>query len=96
MQRLNFGRIESLRIIEGEPVFDPPPRIVQKLKLGADNAPRPEAFLDDFWLKSPVVEMLKRMREVGEGTVLALEVKHGLPFSLEVESSTELAGARRA
>ena len=25
MQRLNFGRIDELRILDGEPLFDPPP-----------------------------------------------------------------------
>ena len=42
MQRLNFGRIEALHVQDGEPMFDPAPRIVQKVKIGADNGPRPE------------------------------------------------------
>ena len=31
LQRLNFGRIERLLVRNGMPVFDPPPRIIQKL-----------------------------------------------------------------
>ena len=39
MQRTNFGRLE-LRIQGGEPVFEPPPRVIQDVKLGGgENGP---------------------------------------------------------
>lgn len=95
LQRLNFGRIEGLIIRSGEPVFDPAPRVVQKLKMGGDNGPRPEAALQDFWLKRNTVEMLQAIASLGDGEVLAIEVKHGLPFSMEVEHRQEpMAGGR--
>ena len=95
LQRLNFGRIESLLIRSGEPVFDPAPRIVQKLKMGGENGPRPEAGLQDFWLKRNIVEMLQAIANLGDGEILAIEVKHGLPFSMEVEHRRErTAGGR--
>ena len=56
LQKVNFGKIEGLQIRSGDPVFEPPPRIVQKLKMGGDNGPRAEAELPDFWLKRPTVE----------------------------------------
>lgn len=92
LQQLNFGRIEGLRIRGGEPVFDPAPRVVRKLKMGADNAPRPEADLEDFWLKRPTIEMLETIAHLGDGQILSIDVKHGLPFALEVEHATELVG----
>ena len=52
MQRLNFGCIERLLIHGGEPIFDPPPRLIRDVKLGADNGPRPEMAKEDFALKS--------------------------------------------
>ena len=92
LQRLNFGRIEGLQVRRGEPVFDPSPRVIQKLKMGADNAPRPEASLQDFWLKNQIIEMLQAIADMGEGEVLAIEVKNGLPFALEIERRAEQAG----
>jgi hypothetical protein len=92
LQRLNFGRIEALQVRGGVPVFVPPPRIVQKLKMGGDNAPRPEAELQDFLLKRPTIEMLQAIAELGEGVVLSIDVKHGLPFALEIEQRTQDAG----
>jgi hypothetical protein len=84
-QQINFGRIEALRVRAGMPSFDPEPRIIQTLKMGGQNGPRDEAGLPDFWLKQPLVELLLTIREIGDGEVLTIDVKHGLPFSVEVE-----------
>lgn len=95
LQRLNFGRIEKLQVREGVPVFDPPPRIIQKLKMGGDNAPRPEADLQDFWLKRQATELLQAIADVGEGEIIAIEVKNGLPFSMEIELRASVNGEIR-
>ena len=42
MQRLNFGRIEDLHVLNGEPLFDPPPRVFRDVRPGRDNGPRPQ------------------------------------------------------
>ena len=90
MQRLNFGRIENLTIRGGEPVFDPAPTVIQKVKIGGENGPRPEVSCEDFLLKKQTIELLETITDLREGMVLAIDVKHGLPFAIEIE----LAGAR--
>ena len=85
MQKVNFGRIEDLQVRAGEPVFNPAPRIIRKLKIGGENGPRPEIACADFWLKSQATELLEAIASLGDGKVLAIEVKHGLPFSVEIE-----------
>ena len=85
MQGLNFGRIEGLAVHGGEPVFDPPPRVVREVKLGGENGPRPETAKEDFALKGQVRELLSQMAAMGTGIVRSLEVKHGLPFKMTVE-----------
>ena len=73
MQFINFGRIESPRVQGGQPIFEPAPRIVQKLKMGGDNGPRPEAGLPDFWLKQQTVELLRAIAELGDGEVSVID-----------------------
>jgi hypothetical protein len=85
LQTLNFGRIEALKIQAGQPVFDPPPRVIQKLKIGADNAPRPEAGHADFRLKAGVIELLQVIALLDDGEIRSIEVRCGLPVSAEVE-----------
>ena len=85
MQTINFGRIEDLRVSGGNPIFSPSPKIIQKVKLGGDNGPRPEAYCDDFLLKKQSLELVAAIKELGEGKVRSIDVKHGLPFAVEIE-----------
>jgi hypothetical protein len=84
MQQMNFGRVENLVVCRGEPVLTPPPRIVSEHKFGGDNGPRPELAAEDFLLKAQVLDLLRFLDRFGDGTVTLIEVKHGLPFKLEV------------
>jgi hypothetical protein len=73
LQTLNFGRIEALTVRSGQPVFDPPPRVIQKFKMGADNAPRPETGHADFRLKDGVIELLEVIARMENGESLPLD-----------------------
>jgi len=95
MQQINFGRIEDLLVRNGAPVFNPPPRVIRKLKIGADNSPRPEYSFDDFLLRQQTEELLSAIEQMGDGEVLVIDVRHGLPFSIEIEHLPETTGARR-
>ena len=85
MQRIGFGTIEQLVIRQGEPVLDPPPKVVRDVKFGAENGPRPESDLNDFVLKAQVRDLFAQFDVMGNGTIRCLEVKHGLPFRMQVE-----------
>ncbi|MCL6508149.1 MAG: hypothetical protein K6T59_14125 [Bryobacteraceae bacterium] len=84
MQSINFGRIEGLAVLDGEPVLDPPPRIVREVKFGGENGPRPELDAGNFLLKTQVVELFQHFDQLGDGTIDVIEVKHGLPFRMVV------------
>jgi hypothetical protein len=88
MQRLNFGRIEQLHIHDGEPVFDPLPRVIRKTRFGGDNGPQAMTKAEDFVLKSQVREFLAQLDVLGNVTIPTLEVKHGLPFDMEHEEAS--------
>ena len=53
--------------------------------MGGQNGPREEVGLPDFWLKQPLVDLLQTIREIGNGEILAIEVRYGLPVTVEVE-----------
>ena len=90
IRALEFGQIEFLRIKGGEPVFDPKPSVVHVLKFGAPRNPIvPTA--PDFDLKREAADLIEYTRDVDEGEIRTLVVRHGLPFSMEIE----LAGGRR-
>jgi hypothetical protein len=88
LQQVNFGRVEGLALEGGEPLFDPPPRVVREIKIGGENGPRAELDGTDFRLKAQVVELFQYLDQLGSGTIDVVEIKHGLPFRLIV---TEVA-----
>jgi hypothetical protein len=90
MQRLGFGRFEFLRIDHGELVLDPWPTTVRGVKFGSEDAATSRTPPDEFQLKRQVIELFEYVREGDAGEIRTLEIRHGLPFSMEVE----LAGTR--
>ena len=90
MQRLGFGRFEFLRIYKGELALDPWPTTVRGVKFGSEDPATSRTPPDEFPLKRQVIEFFAYVREVDAGEIRTLEIRHGLPFSMEVE----LAGAQ--
>ena len=85
MQKLGFGQFECVRIVSGELALDPSPRMVQSVKFGAaDHGPPIPS--SDFQLKRQVVQFLERVRSIEAGEIRSLEVRHGLPFAMELVS----------
>jgi hypothetical protein len=96
IRALGFGQIEFLRISGGEPVLNPWPTIVRDLKFGVDRTEPRATNGYEFELKRETAELFEYTREVGEGEIRTLVVRHGLPFSMEVElAGRALAGGRR-
>lgn len=85
MQRVNFGRLEGLRVREGKLIMSPPPRVIRDVKIGGENGRRSEASLQDFALKKEVVELLVQIAHLNNATIHRIEVKHGLPFKMTIE-----------
>jgi len=87
MQDLNFGRIIGLHINAGRPMFSPLPKVVREIRFGGENGQRPELRLQDFALKAQTVALLETLSRLGDGVVVTIEVKYGLPFGMSYEDT---------
>lgn len=89
MQELGFGLIEHLQIRSRELLLDPPPVTVRHVKFGtvATTGKPLDGALE---LRQQLVEFFAYVREVDSGEIRSLEIRHGLPFAMEIE----LAGKR--
>ena len=85
MQQLGFGRIKHLVIANGEPVLNPPPRILRHRRFTGPNNSRREAKLENFALKRQVVNLLNELDAIGSGVITALDVRDGLPYGMSME-----------
>jgi hypothetical protein len=89
MQQLGFGRFEYLQIRGGELLLNPWPTALRDVKFGTPaTTGKPTAATCE--LRPQVAEFFAYVREVDAGEIRKLDVRHGLPFSMEIE----LAGAK--
>ena len=89
MQQLGFGRFQYLQMRGGELVLNPWPVAVRDIKFAAAaNCAKPSDATSD--LRPQIAELFEYVRDVDAGEIRELEVRHGLPFSMEIE----LAGAK--
>ncbi len=94
LEQLGFGRFEFVRIQRGELVLNPWPKTVQLLKFGAVE-PEPSKRSAEFELKKSTAELFEHIRSVDEGEIRCLEVRHGLPFAMELEFRPAEDGGQR-
>lgn len=89
MQRMGFGRFEYLQIRDGQLLLDPWPTAVRDVKFASSTNTAEPADRSSS-LKPQVVEFFSYVRDVDAGEIRELEIRHGIPFSMEIE----LPGAR--
>lgn len=90
-QLVNFGRI-TFHVRSGEPDLTRTWRTRRTVKLaGGENGPRPEAGLADFELCGEQMSLLNALRRVKDGQCVTVEVRHGLPFLVEIEQDHQAA-----
>jgi hypothetical protein len=82
---LNFGRIEHLQLRDGKPILRPLPRVIAAVKIKGDDHQTDSELRTDFYLKQSLIDLLALIHRVGEGELLLIDVRHGLPFSVEIE-----------
>jgi hypothetical protein len=94
MQQLGFGRFEYLQIRRGESVLNPGPPVVRDVKFGSPaTTGKPVEAASE--LGPQVTEIFTYVRETDAGEVRELEVRDGMPFSMQVEmAATRLRGGR--
>jgi len=95
MRRLQFGRVESLRITRGALVLDPWPTMVQSVKFATGESTDQQPVADEFELKRQVIELFEYVRAVEAGEIHCLEVRHGLPFCMEIQHRPAEDGGNR-
>lgn len=91
MQEIDFGRIEGLRVRNGEPVLETAPGVLRDIVFGKVNAPNPARDRYDFALKEQLVEMFDFFDRERSVTVERLVVQNGLPVRMTVANRARVA-----
>jgi hypothetical protein len=88
IQELVFGRIVGLSINNGQPCYDPAPRIAQEIKLGSESECRPDRNQGDLTLKKEFETLFDQLSQLRDG-IVDIEIRHSLPFRLVMERRYE-------
>jgi hypothetical protein len=80
---IHFGRIGAFDIRDGEPVFEPAPNIVREIKFNGEHAV-PAKHNGEIPLRKQSTELFAWFDRLQNARVCYLEVKHGLPFKMNV------------
>lgn len=90
-QKINFGRI-TFQVRGGEPDLGQLWCTRRTIKLtNGENGPRPEANLADFKLCHEQTALLNVLSGVRDDARVTVEVRHGLPFLVEIERDHQVA-----
>jgi hypothetical protein len=82
MQRIRFGRFENLIVRNGQVVYDPPPNLIQVVRIGAEPlAATPDST--DWSLTTHWVELISEFGRIRDGVISRLEFRHGMPVLME-------------
>jgi hypothetical protein len=83
MSRIGYGRVSGLVVLAGQPVLGTGLRVSRELKLGSAPPRAPEST--DYLLTAQVVDLLEQLRGLPDGSIVAIDVRGGLPFLLTTE-----------
>lgn len=83
-EHLGFGTIFQLHYKLGEPVFDPYPRIVRRVKIGAGRSVR---SCGNYILKAAWHELFSVFDRTRSGVVENLKVADGIPVQFDFEEA---------
>ncbi len=84
IRRLGFGRIEALAVRGGEPVLDPPPRVIRAIRLAQLGPTRPATAAVGHPLQSAEIALVETLAAIGTGVIEVIKVHDGLPAALEI------------
>jgi hypothetical protein len=90
MRQLGYGRFESLQIRRGELVLQPRPTSVQSIKFGDSTSNRPDKPSGECELKLQAAQLFAFIRGIEAGEIRVLEVRGGLPFTMEIANDGKL------
>lgn len=87
---VRYGRLENLRIANGDPVFSPAPNIIRTVKLGQDGEYPVTMDIRALSDKPQVISLLNEIGTLADGSIVRLEIRDSLPCFLEVALGTEV------
>lgn len=80
---IGFGHVEQLSVRNGEPRFEPAPRLIQEIKIDSEPPRRPDRGNTDLTLKKQFQTLFDQLDRLTDD-IVDIQIRHNLPFKLVV------------
>jgi hypothetical protein len=87
MREHRFGRIENMQVRDGQPILEKDLRVVRVARLGGESGGTKVPKTAEFELNRATLDLFDELARLGNGTVVRLEFKWGLPWLLEATAT---------
>lgn len=87
LQHIRWGRVPHVAIHRGEPDLREGLRWTRTIKVLGDNVPHPHSRSDDYVLRREFAAFFGLLAAIGEGEILNVDVRNGLPCDFELDES---------
>ena len=84
IQTVFFGDMFNISVQNGEPIMTPDTVIEREIKLAGNPQNQYTKDHTNFLLKKEVLTLMEEITRMGNGTIIQLEIKHGLPFLIRI------------
>ena len=88
IEKLGFGLIEDLLVIDGQPQFDPKPHRTRVFNFDADDASSAKRSGREYRLRT-MAALFRCLDTIRERTFVTIVVKYGLPARLSIKEPVE-------
>jgi hypothetical protein len=93
MCEYQFGRVENILVQGGQPHVDSGTRVV---RVGGESGGTKVPVVPEFELKKAAYDLFDELALLGDGVIVRLEFKHGLPCILETTAAAVRGDLRSA
>lgn len=84
IETIGFGAVEQLSVQNGEPRFEPAPRLIQEIKIDSEPSGQPDHGKTDVTLKKQFQTLFGQLDRLTDD-IVDIQIRHNLPFKLVVK-----------
>jgi len=82
MESIDFGRLENLRLQDGEPLLDEDLAIVKSIRIDTAGEPLRPFIEDEATLQAAADEAVRKVGRLAGGLIQQIDLRFGLPQSM--------------
>jgi hypothetical protein len=85
---ISFGRLEDLSVRCGEPILQPPPRVIRTVRFGASEDAGTTPSVQTLAQRPAILRLMSMLSRMQNGCIARLEIRNAQPAFMEIVIGT--------